>query len=169
MRQVHVNTFLDTNGDGTGTIDATGDYSGAADDFFYTVPSEAYIQIIGLSVLIRDGAKFELGGYGASALALSNGIEVIIYDAAQDEEVVIAGGLPITTNTDWLGICASAEIVAVTGGGGGGNETAWAVKLHCGTEKHPLILEPGDKMIIRVSDSFIHLDDHKFFIQGVKL
>lgn len=169
MRQVHVTTFLDTNGDGTGTIDATGDYSLAADDFYYTVPSETELELIGMSILIRDGAKFQLGGYGASATTLANGIQVIVYDAAQDQELVIAGGQTINSNSDWLGICVSAEVVATTGGGGGGAETVWAIKMRCGNDKHPLILEAGDKFIVRLNDSFAHLDDHKFFLQGVKL
>ncbi|MHC4716619.1 MAG: hypothetical protein ACYS5V_06595 [Planctomycetota bacterium] len=103
-----VNRYLDTVGDGTGTKNAVGDYSGAsAEQFYIQCPAAGGSNLVLTRMIIgiedTTGMKPEL--YGAAA-ALGNGIQVKVIDA--DGTTVISDltdGVPIKTNTQWGFLC----------------------------------------------------------------
>ena len=73
-------------------------------------------------------------------------------------------GVPITTNGNLGRICYDVDIK----GWGTGNEVLLArfTFEKCG---YPLILEPGEKLVINLSDDCSGLVDHYFLIQGYEI
>ena len=72
--------YLDTNGDGTGTKNANGDYS-SAEGIFYLAPGEN--EVFALSRMLisaYDTNGMQTQEYGNTAAALTNGIAIRISD-----------------------------------------------------------------------------------------
>lgn len=107
--------FLDTNGDGTGTKDAIGDYSSAEEIFFYQPPINSLIQISRLVIFMEDATGMRWDRYGSLAGGLTNGIVVRISD---DHGVLLdfTDGLPIKTNGHWRRSAFDGTISARGGG-----------------------------------------------------
>lgn len=90
--------FLDTTGDGTGTTQATGDYSGAAEDFLITAPSGYEYVLHRMIVKVEDGnSGFAADAYG-SLTELTNGVRVRVYNAGGAVALALDGGIAIKSN-----------------------------------------------------------------------
>lgn len=81
-----------------GSPDAVGNYSGAAESFFFAPAAGELVALRRMLIFIEDGGSFDSGLYG-NGLALTNGITINVKDA---------GGLlftltpePIKTNGGW--------------------------------------------------------------------
>lgn len=100
----HVCRFLDTNGDGTGTKEATGNYA-AAEEIFFIKPSATQVfRITRLLVTIEDTNGSTASDYGNITSGLTNGIVI----RHSDDSGVITDytdGLPIKTNGHWTSFC----------------------------------------------------------------
>ena len=64
----NISRFLDTNGNGTGTKNANGNYSGAAEIFYIQPPAGSRYQINRLIVEVEDAAGMIATEYGSSPL-----------------------------------------------------------------------------------------------------
>jgi len=69
--------YLDTVGDGTGEINAIGDYSSAPVDFFYSPNANEVVLLNRVIITIEDGGSIDSGGYGNNSSPLTNGIVAI--------------------------------------------------------------------------------------------
>ena len=97
---------LDTTGDGTGTINAIGDYSGAVTDFKFTYNvSNKTALIYRLLAYIRDGGTIRADSYGAIANGLTNGIQLAVLDENGDVKLDLTHTHPIKVNGDWAMHC----------------------------------------------------------------
>ena len=72
----------DTVGDGSGTTNAVGDYSSAADDFKITAQAGERLKIERMLVSYEDTSGMQAQEYGNLGSALTNGIEVLVTDGA---------------------------------------------------------------------------------------
>lgn len=152
--------FLDTNGDGTGTKEALGDYSSAAEEFYIECPAGETYEIARLIIYIEDGAGMDIGKYG-NITALTNGIE---FEANLGGEALsLDDGIPVKTNGDYKSLCYDQQI----DGTGSGNDVC-AVRWTFTKKGIPITLAAGDKLIVKLNDSFIGLVHHTFFTQGVR-
>jgi len=70
-----VDRFLDTNGDGTGTKSATGNYAESPVSFFIQPPAGEVFRLNRMLVHIEDSGTFDSGSYG-NGITLTNGITV---------------------------------------------------------------------------------------------
>lgn len=92
--------LLSSNGDGTGTTNAKGNYSVGSPGVFYLQPPSNEIWCINsLSILITDDGIIDAGAYG-DGLVLANGYLLQIKSSAT-VLLDLAAGSPIKTNPDW--------------------------------------------------------------------
>ena len=107
--------YLSTNGDGSGTVNAVGNYSGA-EKIFYIQPPKGTVYIISeLLIHLADSTNFSIGGFGSRA-ALVNGVTV----RARRNGVQlldITGGQPIKTNPHLTHLTSRYALLDFPGGG----------------------------------------------------
>lgn len=94
--------YLDDNGDGTGSKNANGNYSGA-EEIFYCQPAAGEVfRISRMVVMIEDGSGFRAERYGSINGALGNGITIRSADNSSSGVIVdFTDGTPIKTNAQW--------------------------------------------------------------------
>ncbi len=152
--------FLDTVGDGSGTKDANGDFSGAAQDFLITPNNSQYFSIHRLIVEITDAGPIDAGRYGNNII-LTNGITLLLLEGA----TIITDftdGMPVFTNATWAKFCYD---VLNTDFGAGDNY----VQAHWTFTRGgaPLRLPSGRSLALRLNDDFTGLISHTFLVQGL--
>lgn len=155
--------FADTDGDGGGTINAIGNYSGTADDFYIEAQAGERIGIARVIVQIEDSGAFDAGTYG-NGVALTNGITVLVLDSENSTIIDLTGGEPIKKNSDWGRLCYDVQVLDW----GTGNEfclARWTFS-RMSDQGDPLILSEGQKLVFRLNDDFSGLVGHRFFIEG---
>jgi hypothetical protein len=163
MNRYPVHRFLDTNGDGTGTKNAIGDYS-TPDEFFFTPAGADVFQAERLLVTVEDTNGMKSNLYGVLA-ALTNGIEVKIIDS--DGSTVIedlTDGLPIKTNAHWRRYCYDADVDAW--GGAAPADDHLSVRWTLAKAGVPLILKAGQRISVFLNDNLTGLISHLFGLQG---
>ena len=157
--------FLSTNGDGTGTVNAIGDYSSAQGEFYIESPSspKTWTAVNRMLAFIEDSSGFSADNYGDSASPLTNGIRLVVKDPQGAEVLDLTGGQTIKSNAQWGQHCYDAQNVSY----GVGNDFV-AVRWTFVKSGNPVILQPGHRMSILLDDSFTFLVSHTFLVQGYK-
>ena len=90
-----------TNGS---TISAIGDYSSAVEQFIFSpVPNRTFVAHR-MIVYIEDAGAPDSGFYGNSVV-LTNGVSVVVRDAADNLVVDVTGSEPVRTNAQWGALC----------------------------------------------------------------
>jgi hypothetical protein len=162
MRKTIISHYLDTNGDATGTYDAVGDYSGAAEEFYYEAPAGG-ATIERMLVSIGDTVGMQAQEYGNLGAALTNGIVVEIQDEDGVVNVVLTGQAPVHTNSEWGALCYDVDLKSW----GSGNELL-VVRWTFARSGESVRLNAGQKLVVRLNDSFTGLLSHRFMIQGYR-
>lgn len=104
---------LDTNGDGSGTKNAIGDYSSTAEIFYIQPPAGQIFRLTRMMVLISGRApSVKTDTYG-SVPTLSNGVQTRVQD---DSGTIIdlVDGLNVKTNGCWGRLCFDSELYTST-------------------------------------------------------
>ena len=155
--------FLDTNGDESGTTDALGDHSGAADDYFIAPPSDKVYELSRLIIFIQSTGVIATNKYGDQT-ALTNGIKVIIESGGVE---TLLNKVAVKTHDDWAGICFNSE--ALNYGNVAGKSVAIRWSFFKAERNIYLNGANSDKFIFRLNDDFsVSLVHHRFYMQGVK-
>ncbi len=150
--------YLSTNGDGTGTDDAVGNYTTPTE--FYIQDTTQYLLLERMIVYVEDFGRMDSGAYG-NAITLTNGIRLEVQESDGTLVRDLMATRPIEHNTDWQGKCHDLT----PSGWGSGNE-AYSVRWTFGKSKKSLILAPGQKLVLILEDNFTGLEHHLFQIQG---
>lgn len=158
-----ISRFLDTNGDGTGTKSAIGDYSLAADDFYIEAGDNPLV-ISRLLVSAEDTTGMTAQEYGNLGAALTNGVSILA--ELDGTEYDLCDGVPIKTNAGWGTTCYDTQI---TGAAWGSGNDVLLVRWTFSKSGTPILLESGDKVIARVNDDLQGLLSHYFMIQGYEI
>lgn len=144
--------FLSTAGDGTGTVNAIGDYT-TPDDFYMEVPAGQARVVTRLAIYIED-STMQPEAYGALA-ALTNGVRIFYKEKTGASEVALDGGQPIKASGDYGKMFEHISYWV----GGAGNHALYA---HLEMGGHPLRLTAGGQLIVRLSDNLTGLAKHTF-------
>ena len=155
-----VDRYLDTNGDGTGTVHAIGDYSVAPTSFFIQPPPGQIFRIVRMLVYIEDSGSFDSGRYGNNII-LVNGITV--QSLIDSQPHVLSAQLPVLINSHWNRLCYDFTVSSY----GAGNETAtgrWTFRK--AGQSVRLIGDNNDRLEVILNDDFTGLADHTFLVQG---
>ena len=154
---------MDTNGDGTGTKNANGNY-GTPDDFYFQSPYA--VELHRMIIPIGDTAGMTAEEYGNLGAALTNGWELKVKTAADVVKLDLTDGIPIKSNAEVGRVCFDVDLKDF--GTTPTNEILLArwTFTRCGS---PLILDPLDKLVITFSDNLTGLLTHYFMVQGLRL
>lgn len=155
--------FLDTNGDGTGTKNANGNYSVTADDFFIQPAAGEVFVLNRLIVELRDSQGIQAEEYGNLGSALSNGINIKVTDSSDVEILDLTDGLPVTTNAAWGRMSYDVDVKSW----GAGDEVLLC-RWTFGASGRPLILKDQQKFKVTLNDNLTGLVAHYFMVQGYK-
>jgi len=153
---------LDTNGDGTGSKDAIGDYSTTQGVFKITPPAGTIYRIARMIVCVADSAGMAAEEYGNLGAALANGITLRIHNGTSTV-VDLVDSFPITTNSGWARLCYDADLKSW----GAGDELLVA-RWTFAKSGVPLRLD-GDateSLEVLLDDDLQGLIGHNFLVQG---
>lgn len=155
--------FADTNGNGTGSINANGNYSGAVEEFYIAPAVGETFEFHRMIVDIRDTGAFSADNYGALAGPLTNGIEVqhktastVIHD--------ITDGNPVQSNAEWGSFCYDIDYVSF-GSGDNFVKVRWTFKK----SGKPITVngDSSEYLAIVLNDNFTGIVTHTFAFQGL--
>lgn len=154
--------YLDTNGDGTGTKNANGNYSSAEEIFYIQPPAGLSYKLNRLMILIEDQKGFEAGNYGALAAALTNGIEI---KAVNNDGITcdITDGIPITHNGHWAILAFDIDL-KVWGSG----EDLLIARFCLNGIGESIIIDgdQGGRFNVYLNDDFTGISEHYFMVQA---
>lgn len=154
--------YLDTNGDGTGTKNANGDYSSTADEFYLAPSAGEIMRIRRLMISIGDTSGMQAQEYGNLGSALSNGIS-LSYVSDRLGTIDLMDGVPVLTNSQWGDLCYDVARKSW----GAGNELLLARWTFVKAGEYlRLNGDKSDKLSITFNDDFSGLLSHYFFCQG---
>ncbi len=154
--------YLDTNGNGTGTKQATGNYATVSDIFYIQPPAAVDYFITRLVIGVEDTTGMQAEEYGNLGAALTNGITVRLQDSG-GTVLDLTDGLPVKTNAGWGQLCYDVDLKSW----GAGNELL-LVRWTFERAGQPLRLEGEDsgRLEVVLNDDFTGLLAHTFQVQG---
>ena len=155
--------YLDTDFDGTGTKNATGNYSSAMESFGIQPGSKEIMLVHRMIVLIEDTAVIQAEEYGNLGAALTNGV-VVYKTIAGEVDQDLTDGIPIKTNSQWGSLCFDTEVKAW----GAGNQVV-LVRWTFSRAGEPLYLNgyKSEAIEVRLNDDLQGLINHTFMAQGI--
>ena len=153
--------YLDTNGDGTGTKNANGDYSLAQEIFFIQPPVNQIFSIRRMLIQIADTGSVDAGSYG-NGITLTNGIEARVQD---DSGTIsdLTDQVPILTNADWARQCYDA-----TNTDFGAGQNYISVRWTFANGGKPIVLNgnSNERLEVLLEDDLDGLTGHYFLAHG---
>lgn len=153
--------FCSTTGNSTGTFNAIGNYSGAATDFY--VESVSRYEVHSLLVNVTSGANFHQSDYGSlAAPTIANGVKLFVKPLGA-AEIPLLSGYAVKTNSDWTLLTRDTILTSFAG-------TSQTLVANFNiTEDYgkPIMLELGDRFIIRLQDNFTGLINNTFGLRGI--
>lgn len=155
--------YLDTVGNGSGTKNANGDYSGGVTTFALAPPAATIYRVARMIVSIGDEKEMRADGYGAIVAALTNGIQVRIHNGS-DTVLDLTDGVPIKTNTQWGAACYDVEPKTFGAGPNGLLVVRWTF-----TKAGQFLRLDGtanEELQVVLNDNLTALISHYFFAQG---
>ena len=154
--------LLSSVGDGTGTTNLIGNYSGAVTDFWYQPPSTQKFYIHNISMNISDNTSFNQTDYGAISGGLTNGVTLWINIAGTDYP--LASGLIFKSNIDFMTLSPHNNLTSFAG-----TSQTLVVDINLIEDFGiPLILDgtQNAKFIIRLHDNFTSLIAQTVSLRG---
>lgn len=158
--------FADEVGDGSGNINAVGDYLASLTEFAIAPPAGKVFSIARMIVTVRDTGSFDSGSYG-NGLTLVNGISVEkrtgVVNGASSLVQSLTDPVKIETNTDWGSYCYD---IGVSNFGQG--DEVMLVRWTFARAGVALRLDgdANEYLAVRLNDDFTGLVGHVFNMQG---
>ena len=156
--------FAGTGGQGTGTINATGNYAATPTEFYIQPPAGEVFVVHRVILTIRDGGNFNSNNYAGFANPLTNGISLAVKRGAATI-VDVTGGVPIKTNLGWGRY--SYDVTYVTFGVTGDN--AILCRWTFANAGAPIALTDADRLAFLLNDNFTGIVQHYFNFQGYRI
>lgn len=153
--------YLDTNGDGTGTKNANGDYSGGEEIFYIAPPAGQTYELERMLIYVQDTGTFDAAKYGNGA-TLTTGIVVRVANDA-GTLLDLTDGEPVKTNTHWGRQCYDVEVKAW-----GTGDEVMVVRWTFAKSGRPIRLHAGERLEVVLNDALDVLVGHYFQVQGTR-
>lgn len=161
---IPVYQYLSTAGDGTGTVEITGDHT-VAETFYIEPPAGQVYEIHRLVGFVEDGGTWRAERYGGLAAALTNGIS-LFFRSDILTDVDLTSGKPIQSNGQWARTCYDSDFTSF-GTGNNYLHVRWTF-TRAGV---PIVLsgDRNEQLSLEVSDNFTGLVGHTFMAQGRRI
>jgi len=162
----HIYRYLDTVGDGTGTKNFNGDYrdpEGLGPEVALFVADQR-CELHRIIVSIEDTSGMQPNEYGNLGSALTNGIELKLYDHNDNEVVDLTDGEPILDNSGWAHHCYDVNLLSW---GTSPAVDLVVVRWTFAKSGSPLKLDPDWYLAVEIGeDNLSGLIHHQFMVQG---
>jgi hypothetical protein len=155
--------FADTGGDGAGTKNANGDYSGAEEEFFIQPSGDGVMVVNRMILTIRDMGSFMTSGYGGGP-ALGTGIAVQIRTGPSTVILDLTDGITIKTNGDWSRYSYDVQLLSL-GGGDSYLSCRWTFER----SGKAIRLVSGQRLAFILNDDMTGLNEQFFHFQGYEV
>jgi hypothetical protein len=157
-----ISAFADTNGDGTGTKNAIGNYSGAQEIFYVQPPVGTVYRVHRMLISLEDTAGMQAQEYGNLGAALTNGVQIRV-QGDTGTLTDLTDGVPVKTNAHWGRMCYDVDVKSW----GSGNELL-CVRWTFAKSGAAIVLDGSrhERIEILLDDSFAGLLSQYFLIQG---
>ena len=157
----HIFQLLSSNGDGTGTTSAIGNYAVTPLSLTFKQAEKEVVHIHRILIKVQDTGAFDADKYG-NGITLTNGIRLYHRNSA-DEILEELTAYPVKTSGDWAGQCFDLNHFTF----GTGDEII-TVRWTFSKSGIPVILKlhEGEYLEIYLNDNFTGLTDHLFKIDG---
>ena len=153
---------LSTNGDGTGTVEATVDGSSVNVEFKLTCEAgDIHYEVGRVIIFVEDSGNLLAGSYGALA-GLTNGTLVTVCDA--DGNTTGQIGHVIKNNAQWAKFCHDSQPHDY-----GSGDNALASWWSFSDAGEPLHLGPGESLVFTIRDDLTGLVEHTFVAEFTKV
>jgi len=164
-QNVYFNRLFDTVGDGTGTQDFIGDYSGGgAVAALVKAQADEALRVHRIIGTIGDSGSIAADGYGALT-ARTVGLMVGKYDVDGTLVHNLLGNGNLTNHLDIAGLCYDINLVEF--GTSSEKLVVWRWSFAI-ADMPPITLYPGETLQIILNDSFVGLTHHDFAAQGTR-
>ena len=161
---IPLSQYLSTVGDGTGVVNAVGDYTATTETFFIQPAAGEIFEIEKLLIHIVDSGALPATVYGGLGAALDPGINIVVTNEGSIARSVVPGLITANDELQHVGNGGFA-LTNFTGGIDAITATLDFVKIM----RAPLILD-GDQdhklEVILDDDDFTGLVDHHFIVHG---
>ena len=156
---IHLVQYLSTVGDGSGIVNANGNYT-TPEIFFIQPAADEVMSIEKLIVHLTNGGALAIGSYGALS-ALPNGIDIVVTNEGSVSRSIVPE--VIKTNGDLLHLGPDSSLYNFTA-----SIDAIIATLDFGEK--PVILDgsQGHKIEVLLSDNLTGLTDHHFIAHGTR-
>lgn len=156
--------FADTVGDGSGSIDANGDYSVTPGTLKIIPPPSMVFVCQRFSIIIADAKAMDSGGYGSNgANPLTNGCT---FTVVRDGVTLLdfTSGVPVTTNAEWAMYMDDITIHDF-----GSGDVLLAAHVNEAALDWPRYLDgrAGDEFHFICNDDLTHLTKHRVLWLGL--
>jgi len=160
-----ISRALDTVGDGSGTKNAIGNYSSAAEEFLMSPDAGEQWTISRLIVSVEDSAGALADEYGNLGNALSNGIKVEVHDGSGLLYSLTDPDIPIKTNAQWGIMCYDVNMASW---GVSPSNDLLLVRWTFTRFGKPIVLRSwnSEKLVVTLNDNLVGLISHYFVAQG---
>ena len=159
-QKIMISRYLDTNGDGTGTKNAIGNYAGGATPF-YIAPAAGEVFRIGRMIgSYSDSSGVDTDKYGNN-ITLTNGI--VVRTNLNTVIIDLTDGVPILSNGGWAHQCH--DLTAHQFGTGNDHLTFRWTFTNAG-QFIRLDGDTNDTLEVVLNDDFSGLVHHRFLVQG---
>ena len=144
------------------TTNAIGNYAAGVERFKITCKQGSQkLHISRLIVYIEDVGNFQSGKYGTD-LVLSEGVHVMVHDAADAMLADLTAAQSIITNAQWGALCYDVTVDKF----GTGNNNSLLARWTFSNAGAPVTLSAGEYLAVDLNDDFSGLVKHTFMAQG---
>ena len=154
--------FADTNGDGTGTKNANGNYLITPDILYIQPPPQTVYRVHRMLISLEDTSGMQAQEYGNTGGALTNGVQARVQDG-DGTLSDLTDGVPVKTNAHWGRMCYDVDVKSW----GSGNELL-CVRWTFAKSGAAIVLDGtlNERLEILLNDDFTGLISQYFLIQG---
>ena len=157
----HLCRYLDTNGNGTGTKSAVGDYSVTPETFFIQPAAGTYYFLYRILFSVEDNGAPNAGFYGSN-LTLTNGV-ILRSKTGAAEDTDFTDGIPIKRNAEFGRLAYDSTPQSY-----GIGDNFVLCRFTFDKFGGPLVLKGDDSQSLEIAlnDDFSGLTGHYFMVEG---
>ena len=153
--------FLDTNGNGTGTKNAIGNYAAVVTDFYIQPPAGSVFVINTFQYHFSDLGNFPGTVYANLAAALTNGVQ--FFAVVNGVTIDLFDGQRIYSNDNVIHLFSGFQLINF-------QATMSSIVANFNTAQFGTAMKlngtTNDKLVVRLNDDFTGLVDQSFRVYG---
>lgn len=155
--------YCSDDGTTTGAKNANLEFA-TADEWYVEAAAGETLVFKRIMISYEDTSGMQANEYGNLGSALSNGIEMKVYDDSGNVKSDLTDGVPIKTNAQWANLAGPDTDVKAWGASP--TDQLFIVRFTFSKFSDGIKLYPGWKYVVHLNDDVRGLITHYFILQG---